>query len=146
MNGIQSWDYTTPLLNSDAQVSGNPLSTDGVPTGGGNAYGSNSYGGGQQQLKMEHPLLPMPGIISNNNGVNHYNPVAVNPYMRYPGASMPHQIGGPYGNGNLASAQSMANMSGYPMQAMDMRPAVVQVSHFPDQVCLWLFLETLARR
>ncbi len=130
-NNNKSWDYTNPIL------------TVGEP---------NRMNQNQNEIKLErnlisdHPLLPMPmnmaaaaaaAAAAAQHG-HHFNPQSNNMYLTH----NPHQgqqnqqqqSGGPFQNSNNISAQSV---SGYQMQTMDNRPAVVQVSNFPDQVILF---------
>ena len=107
--------------------------------------------GHNKNLISDHPLLPMPmnmaaaaaaAAAAAQHG-HQFNPQSNNMYLTH----NPHQNqmnqnshnqqqSGPghFQNNSNISAQSV---TGYPIQTMDNRPAVVQVSNFPDQVILF---------
>jgi polypyrimidine tract-binding protein 1 len=124
-NNNRSWDYTNPIL------------TVGEP----NRMNQNQND--NKNLISDHPLLPMPmnmaaaAAAAAAQHVHHYNPQSNNMYLTH---NQQHQAqqnqnqlqpGGHFQNSNSISAQSV---TGYPIQTMDNRPAVVQVSNFPDQI------------
>ena len=148
-NNSKTWDYTNPLL---------PLVEN--PMGNGHHHPHhpmNQMQGGkgpQQQGGMmgDHPLLPMPMNIAAAaavaaavaGGQHPFNPAS--PFMQggpqqpgsYGQGPMHHQGGHGQQNQPPVPYNQVApqSVTGYPMQSMDTRPAVVQVANFPEQVSL----------
>lgn len=133
-NNNKSWDYTNPILTAGEPNRLNQNQNDML---------NQSGNMGNKNLISDHPLLPMPmnmaaaaaaAAAAAQHG-HHFNPQGNNMYLTH----NPHQnqqnnqqqTGGHFPNSNSISAQSV---TGYPMQTLDNRPAVVQVSNFPDQI------------
>lgn len=133
-NNNKSWDYTNPILTAGEPNRLNQNQNDML---------NQSGNMGNKNLISDHPLLPMPmnmaaaaaaAAAAAQHG-HHFNPQGNNMYLTHnPHQSQQNnqqQTGGHFQNSNSISAQSV---TGYPMQTLDNRPAVVQVSNFPDQV------------
>ena len=147
-NNNKSWDYTNPLLPV-----GEPRLANGQSDNNQNMMSNSSGNMGNKNIIADHPLLPIPMNIAAAAAAaaaaaqhgHHFNPAGNNPYMTHNphqshqnslGSQQGHQQGGGHYSSNNISAQSV---TGYPIQQMDNRPAVVQVSNFPDQVCKSFF-------
>lgn len=136
-NNNKSWDYTNPILTSGEINRMNQNQNDML-----NQSGNM---GNHKNLISDHPLLPMPmnmaaaaaaAAAAAQHG-HHFNPQTNNMYLTHNPNQLnqnsvnQQQSGGHFQNSNNISAQSV---TGYPIQTMDNRPAVVQVSNFPDQI------------
>jgi len=120
-NNNKSWDYTNPIL------------TVGEPNRMNQNQNDMLNQSNNKNLISDHPLLPMPmnmaaaaaaAAAAAQHG-HHFNPQSSNMYLTHnphQGQQNQQQSGGPFQNSNNISAQSV---SGYPMQTMDNRPAVV---------------------
>lgn len=139
-NNNKSWDYTNPILTV-----GEPNRFNQAQNEFNNQSGNMGH---NKNLISDHPLLPMPmnmaaaaaaAAAAAQHG-HQFNPQSNNMYLTH----NPHQNqmnqnshnqqqSGPghFQNNSNISAQSV---TGYPIQTMDNRPAVVQVSNFPDQI------------
>lgn len=133
-NNNKSWDYTNPILTV-----GEPNRMDR----NNDMLGHSGNMGNHKNLISDHPLLPMPmnmaaaaaaAATAAQHG-HHFNPQNQNPYLTHNPHQNQHnqnnQQQGHFQSSNNISAQSV---TGYPIQTMDNRPAVVQVSNFPDQI------------
>lgn len=137
-NNNKSWDYTNPILTV-----GEPNRMDRSN----DMLGHSGNMATHKNLISDHPLLPMPmnmaaaaaaAATAAQHG-HHFNPQSQNPYLTH----NPHQSQHNQNNQQQGHFQSSNNISGqsvngYSIQTMqDNRPAVVQVSNFPDQVKIY---------
>lgn len=136
-NTNKSWDYTNPLLPVVEARNGE--------NGGGGMMGGGMMGANQNKSNMiaDHPLLPMPmnmaaaamAAAAGHHFNNSSSPFMTNPHQPHQSSSNLNGQPGPNSyNPAVAAAAAVAAQSGFPMQQMDNRSAVVQVSNFPDQV------------
>ncbi len=151
-NNSKSWDYTNPILPINESRLGNGNSDMGQMMGGSQSSG-NGLGGQSSQNQLnknnmiaDHPLLPMPMNMAAAAAAaaaaagHHFG--SNSPFMSQQGqqnAGTPGSSQNPYGNPAAVAAAAAAavaaqSVTGYSLQSMDTRSAVVQVSNFPDQV------------
>jgi len=120
----------------------------------------NPMSGGKNSMNVDHPLLPMPMNMAaaaaaaaaaaghhfnaNNSPFLHSHP-SQQQQQQQQQHHHPHQQGGPqHGLGSSQggpysqAAAAAQSVTGYPIQTLDSRPAVVQVSNFADQVNKYL--------
>ena len=157
-NNSKTWDYTNPLLPLIEPQQMQQLN------GGANGLNNNQGHTNNMMSKAgnggigDHPLLPMPmnmaaaaaavaAAAAAANSHHSFSTAAGSPFMAG-GGQQQHAVhqghqgqqmqGGHQHNQHHqhAFSQNMAaqSVSGYPMQSMDTRPAVVQVANFPEQV------------
>jgi hypothetical protein len=149
-NNTKTWDYTNPILPMvEPRVSNG--TADGVNSiMASNMSQANSLG--KNTMIGDHPLLPMPmsmaaAAVAAATGHPAFGN-STSPFLQqHQHASLSQNAnvpgGGPgqaqYNPAVAAAAAALAaqSVTGYPMQTLDNRSAVVQVSNFPDQVnCL----------
>jgi hypothetical protein len=154
INNSKTWDYTNPLLpNSDIlqqqQHHQQHQHQRGNNSGFDNNMSMDRSSNQKNNMIAEHPLLPIPMNMPFQNTSNspfmgqqqqsqHHQQQQLQQMMNNSSLSSQQQQqamlgGGPNGN-SFMNSNVVAAQSGYPMQGMDSRPAVLQVSNFPDQV------------
>jgi hypothetical protein len=148
-NNTKMWDYTNPLLPvGDNQRMGNSNSDMGMNmmVGGMNQNQNNMN---KNNMMPDHPLLPMPmnmaaaaaAAAAAGHQFNSTSPFMQqhsqhHQQMSHSNQGLPGANSNPYTAAAAAAAAAVAaqSVTGYPMQTMDGRSAVVQVSNFADQV------------
>ena len=148
-NNTKMWDYTNPLLPvGDNQRMGNSNSDMGMNNMMVGGMNQNQNQMNKNNMMPDHPLLPMPMNMAAAAAAaaaaagHHFN--SSSPFMQQQQHNQHHQQmqnsnpanSNPYTAAAAAAAAAVAaqSVTGYPMQTMDGRSAVVQVSNFPDQV------------
>jgi len=147
-NNLKSWDHTNPILPVIEPRTSNSSGDMSMALGPGGSMNQGPGGNmGKNNMGVDHPLLPMPMNMAAAAAAaaagHHFNsnssPFLHNPHHQsHQGGSQHGSAQGPYNPAAAAAAAAAAvaaqSVTGYPIQTLDSRPAVVQVSNFPDQV------------